>query len=59
LLTFLRRIGGESQSGAGLPNLLSTHPLYEERIRQIKALALTEGAAMSARDWRALRDICP
>ncbi|MCZ6841753.1 MAG: M48 family metallopeptidase [SAR324 cluster bacterium] len=59
LLTFLRRIGGKSQAGAGLPNLLSTHPLYEERIRQIKALALTEGAAMSARDWRALRDICP
>lgn len=46
--------GGQS----ALPSLLSTHPLFEERLEQIDSLATGKGAAMNAEAWAALRNIC-
>lgn len=50
----------EMQGGASAPpSLLSTHPLFEERVGQIDALAAGKGEALDAETWAALQNICP
>lgn len=58
LLGFFERMQAKEAQGPGLPSLLSTHPLSEERMERIKRLATAKGAAMSAGDWAALQAIC-
>jgi predicted Zn-dependent protease len=58
LVTFFRRLESERQGQAGLPRLLSTHPLTEERIARLETLATGAGPAMSKSEWAALRAIC-
>ncbi len=63
LADFLRLIDPEGASGASggdeLINLLSTHPLSNERIEAVEAAARkAERAALGARDWTTLKDVC-
>lgn len=66
LSAFFKRMGKQESGGQGLPSIVSTHPLFEERIRQIESLAAEniagkeagKGPAMSPADWAALQKIC-
>lgn len=70
LSAFFKRMGKQESGGQGLPSIVSTHPLFEERIRQIESLAAGKntgknagkeagkGPAMSPADWAALQKIC-
>ena len=58
LRRFFERLGQKQAGKPGLPTLLSSHPLFEERMAQLDALATGKEAAMSAGDWAALKAIC-
>ena len=58
LISFFQRVQGDEGGGEGLPAMFSTHPLYKERVAQIKAVAKGRGDAMSKKEWAALKAIC-
>lgn len=58
LRDFFDRLAKSGAGAPGLPSLLSTHPVSEERVAQIRALATGRGDAMSPNDWTALAAIC-
>ena len=49
------RRGGEE---GGLSDLLSTHPIFEDRIAVVRQQATGTGKALTTRQWKALRTIC-
>ena len=58
LLVFFQRMRKAEGDEGGLPALLSTHPVHEERIAVIRANARGTGPALSSEEWEALRNIC-
>ncbi len=58
LLSFFRRLEAANAGAAGLPRLLSTHPLTSERIELIEAMSTGRGDVMTKAEWAALRAIC-
>jgi len=56
----VQKLEGASSGGmfGELTEMISTHPLTEDRIAAIKPLAGEARAALSPEDWQALRGIC-
>jgi predicted Zn-dependent protease len=56
---FERLEGKQSAGGANLPEVISTHPVTAERIAAVRAQpSYPATPAVSAEDWRALREAC-
>ncbi len=63
LADFLQRVAGDNLPADGktsrVVEMLSTHPLTRERVRFLRAQHLPAAhPALSAEEWRALREIC-
>ena len=58
LLDFFARLQGERGEEGRLPVLFASHPMHAERVERLKLLATGTQAALSQKQWRALRDIC-
>jgi predicted Zn-dependent protease len=58
LISFFRRLQKSGEDVPGGLSFLSTHPIHEDRISAVRSSARKGGAAMSPREWRAVREIC-
>ncbi|MCH8888760.1 MAG: M48 family metallopeptidase [SAR324 cluster bacterium] len=58
LLDFFARLQGERGEEGRLPVLFASHPMHAERVERLKLLATGTQAALSQKQWQALRDIC-
>ncbi|MEE8435539.1 MAG: M48 family metallopeptidase [bacterium] len=58
LVNFFARLQGESKGEGRLPVLFASHPMHAERVERLKLLATGTQAALSQKQWRALRGIC-
>ncbi|MCH8076404.1 MAG: M48 family metallopeptidase [SAR324 cluster bacterium] len=58
LLDFFARLQGERGEEGRLPVLFASHPMHAERVERLKLLATGTQAALSQKQWRALRGIC-
>jgi predicted Zn-dependent protease len=57
-IQFFQRLKEEQGNLPTYLKLLSTHPLHDERIGAISAMADGEGQAMSDADWKAIKNMC-
>lgn len=58
LVSFFRWVASKQGGAKGLGLYLSTHPDSQARANRIKAQATGTGAAMSKKDWQAIRAMC-
>ena len=58
LVHFFARLQEEAKGKDRLPVLFASHPMHAERVERLKLLATGTQAALSPKQWRALRGIC-
>lgn len=59
LASFLARVESRrAEKGNALPSMLSTHPVFQDRISLVQSTAKGHGTALTPRQWKALQTVC-